>query len=66
MGFKFDRSLLPGGDFFANLFVECGNDGVAISGHLQDVPEPSVMVGLALMGLVFGGDRLRRMRKIVG
>ena len=66
VGFKFDRSLLPGGDFIAHLFVECGNDGVAISGTVQDVPEPSAMVGLALFGLVCGGGRLRRIGKIIG
>ena len=66
VGFKFDRSFLPGGEFFAHLFIECGNDGIALSGDIKDVPEPSAMAGLTLLGLVFSGAGLRKKRKLVG
>ncbi len=66
VGFKFDRSFLPGGEFFAHLFVECGNDGIALSGEMQDVPEPSAMLGLTLLGLVVSGAGLRKTRKVAG
>lgn len=62
-GFSFDRSLLPGGDFIAHLLAECANDGVAIEGEMKDVPEPTTFGGLAILGLVAVGNRLRRRQK---
>ncbi|NJR64226.1 MAG: PEP-CTERM sorting domain-containing protein [Leptolyngbyaceae cyanobacterium CRU_2_3] len=59
-GFSIDRKLLPTGDFIANFFAECGNDGVALAGTLKDVPEPSALVGLTAVGLMVAGSRLRR------
>ncbi len=57
--FKFDRALLPTDAYIANLFLECGNDGVAISGELAEaVPEPGAIAGLALFGLL--AVRVRR------
>jgi hypothetical protein len=59
--FKFDRALLPTDAYIASLFLECANDGVAISGNLaQSVPEPGAIAGLALFGLL--ATRLRRQR----
>jgi hypothetical protein len=60
--FKFDRSLLPSQQFVASVFLECGNDGIAIKGAFDNprVPEPSAMGGLALLGLVGTHRRLRR------
>ena len=56
---RFDRNLLPGGEFLATLLMECANDGVALLGRFtaqnqdpQDVPDPSSVVGLMLIGLV--------------
>lgn len=62
-GLRVDRSLLPSGDLIANLFVESGNDGVALQGGLSDrsalteppnqtIPEPSSLISLGLLGLV--------------
>jgi PEP-CTERM motif len=60
-GFKFDRSLLPNQDFMANLYLDCGNDGVAIAG--KAVPEPTTMAGLAIAGAGLIASRRRRAAK---
>ena len=56
---RFNRGLLPGGEFIATLLMECANDGVALLGRFtaqnqdpQDVPEPTSMIGLMVIGLV--------------
>lgn len=59
LGFSFDQSLLPTGNFIATLFAECGNDGMAIESAA--VPEPTTMAGLALAGS--GLTLLRRKRR---
>lgn len=59
-GFSVDKKYLPNGSFIANLFAECGNDGMVLSGDLKDIPEPSMMIGLATIGLLTAGGRLRR------
>ena len=61
--FKFNRALLPTKAYIANLLLECGNDGVALSGSLTDrsaqsVPEPGAIAALVVFGLL--GTRLRR------
>lgn len=63
IAFKFNRALLPTKAYIANLLLECGNDGVALSGSLtdhsaQDVPEPGAIAALVVFGLL--GTRLRR------
>lgn len=62
IGFSFDRSLLKTGSFLANIFLECGNDGVAIAGSIpaQSVPEASPVLGLGAVALVFGVAQLRK------
>lgn len=50
IGFSFSKELLGEGDYIANIFVECGNDGVALKGSVS-VPEPTSTVGLAFLGL---------------
>lgn len=64
IGFQFSRSLIGSGNYIANLLIECGNDGVALSGNLKDVPEPSSMAGLALVGLTAAGSVLRKRRPL--
>jgi len=61
-GFSFDRSDLPagGGNFIAHLFLECGNDGVALAGTLSEVPEPTGILGLAVVGMLGSASWLRR------
>lgn len=61
-GFSFDRSDLPagGGNFLAHLFLECGNDGVALAGTLSEVPEPTGILGLAVVGMLGSASWLRR------
>ena len=54
---RFNRSLVPGGDFIASLFLECINDGVALLSSFQeqpsqDVPEPSGLWGLGGLALL--------------
>jgi hypothetical protein len=59
-GFSVDKKYLPNGSFVANLFAECGNDGIVLAGDLKDVPEPSLMMGLATIGLLTAGLNRRR------
>lgn len=47
-GFSFDKPQGFEGNFIANMFLECGNDGLAISA--EAVPEPTTMAGMALAG----------------
>lgn len=57
---KADLGLADGNyDYMANLFLECGNDGVALAGGVS-VPEPGSLAGLALVGLTVLGSRLRK------
>lgn len=54
---RFNRALLPGGEFIATLLMECANDGIALLGSFhkneaQDVPEPSTVVSFAAVGLL--------------
>lgn len=61
LGFSFDRSALPSGNYLAHLFLECGNDGVALAGTFtQDVPEPLGSLGLTVAGLLGSVEWLRR------
>ncbi|MGB3535170.1 MAG: XDD3 family exosortase-dependent surface protein [Microcoleaceae cyanobacterium] len=61
-GFEFSKSLVQNGDFesgdyLAHLFMECGNDGVALAGNIEDIPEPTTLGGLAIVGLALAGRR---------
>ena len=49
-GFSFAQSLLPSGSFLANIFLECGNDGIAIAADTPAaaVPEPTTLAGTAI------------------
>jgi hypothetical protein len=58
-GFSIDRSLLPSSSFLANVYMECGNDGMAYSASAA--PEPMTMGGAALGIAAIGG--LKRMRR---
>ena len=63
-GFKFDRSLLPDGDFIATLIHECNNDGIAIEGLFtspppQKVPEAGTNLGIIVLGLFGLGWQLK-------
>jgi hypothetical protein len=57
-GFKLDKSLLPSGSFLANLYLECGNDGMAFSASAA--PEPTTMAGAALGAAAIAGLKRRR------
>jgi hypothetical protein len=60
-GFSFDRSLLPTGDYLAQLLAECANDGMAIKGQLSnEVPEP--ITGL-ILAAGLGGAAMGKMKK---
>jgi len=54
IGFSFDKSAMPSGNYVANLFAECANDAIAITGEFEAVPEPSTIFG-TLVGLSFLG-----------
>jgi hypothetical protein len=62
-GFRFQKTAdFNAGNFIANLFAECGNDGLAIKSMMETgrVPEPATMAGLAVVG---GLGMLRRKRR---
>lgn len=51
-GLSFSLDSLPGGRFLAHLWAECINDGTAFEGEIKSVPEPSMLVGFATLGLI--------------
>ncbi|MEG4285464.1 PEP-CTERM sorting domain-containing protein [Microcoleus sp. A006_D1] len=57
IGFSFNKSSMPSGNYIANFFAECANDAIAIKASFQNaeaVPEPSTWFG-TLVGLSFLG-----------
>lgn len=60
-GFSIDKSLLPSSSFLANIYMECGNDGIAYSASAA--PEPMTMGGAALGIAAIGGLKRMRNRK---
>lgn len=62
IGFSFDKTALPAGDFLANIFAECANDGMVIAGKLEHSSEP-VPEPLTILGSIAGvGFILRRQK----
>lgn len=69
IGFSFNKSSMPSGNYIANFFAECANDAIAIKGSFEKesaeaVPEPSTWLG-TLVGLSFLGIGAAK-RKIKG
>ncbi len=67
IGLSADRSLFPDGNFILHLAPDCDNDIIALKGKLDivppesaTVPEPSAVLGLTAMGLLFGSSQLGR------
>ncbi|TAG94905.1 MAG: PEP-CTERM sorting domain-containing protein [Oscillatoriales cyanobacterium] len=55
IGFSFNKSAMPSGNYIANFFAECANDAIAIKSSFtkessEPVPEPSTIFG-TLAGL---------------
>ncbi|MEH1923178.1 XDD3 family exosortase-dependent surface protein [Nostoc sp.] len=63
IGFSFDKALIGEGNYVSNIFLECGNDGVALKGDLKSVPESAGTIGLLLTGLSFMASQLPQLRK---
>ncbi len=65
IGFSFDKSAMPSGQYIANLFAECANDAIAIKGSFEQqssepVPEPSTILGtLAGFGILAAKRKLK-------
>jgi hypothetical protein len=61
-GFKFAKSLLPTEEFIASLVTECFNDSIALRGTIesQPVPEPSGILGITALGLLFATSQLHK------
>ena len=66
IGFSFNKSSMPSGNYIANFFAECANDAIAIQGSFEAVPEPSTwfgtLVGLSFLGI--GAAKRKITRKI--
>ncbi|MDP5018823.1 MAG: PEP-CTERM sorting domain-containing protein, partial [Dolichospermum sp.] len=63
IGFSFDKNLIANGNYIANIFLDCGNDAVALKGNVKSTPEPTTTAGLFVVGLVFGMTQIRKSRK---
>ncbi len=61
-GFSFDKNLIANGDYVANLFLDCGNDGIALKGKgkVKSIPEPNPTTSLFVLGLVFSINQIRK------
>jgi hypothetical protein len=66
-GFKFDAAKLPSGNALITLLHECINDGMAMKATFEapggpgvDVPEPTSILSLGLIGLALAGSKLRK------
>jgi len=63
-GFSFDSSSMPSGSYIANFFAECANDGLAIKGDFESVPEPSTVLGTLIgFGIVGFGKAKRKIKR---
>ena len=64
IGFSFNKSSMPSGNYIANFFAECANDGIAIQGSFEAVPEPSTwfgtLVGLSFLGIGAAKRKIKR------
>ncbi|UNU24001.1 PEP-CTERM sorting domain-containing protein [Microcoleus vaginatus] len=64
IGFSFNKSSMPSGNYIANFFAECANDAIAIQGSLEAVPEPSTwfgtLVGLSFLGIGAAKRKIKR------
>lgn len=66
-GFRFDAAKLPEGKALITLLHECFNDAIAMKANFEgtdgfgvEVPEPTSIVSLALIGLALAGGKLRK------
>ncbi|MEG4035505.1 PEP-CTERM sorting domain-containing protein [Microcoleus sp. S36b_A4] len=71
IGFSFNKSSMPSGNYIANFFAECANDAIAIKGSFEQgsaepVPEPSTifgtLTGFGILGI--GAAKRKSKRKI--
>ena len=69
IGFSFNKSSMPSGNYIANFFAECANDAIAIKGSFEKgsaepVPEPATifgtLVGLSFLGMGAGKRKIKR------
>ncbi|MEG4275472.1 MULTISPECIES: PEP-CTERM sorting domain-containing protein [unclassified Microcoleus] len=60
IGFSFNKSSMPSGNYIANFLAECANDAIAIKGSFEQgsaepVPEPATifgtLAGFAILGI---------------
>lgn len=72
IGFSFNKSSMPSGNYIANFFAECANDAIAIKGSFEQqssepVPEPATIFGtLAGFGILGIGAAKRKMKRPIG
>ena len=69
IGFSFNKSAMPSGNYIANLFAECANDAIALKGSFEKgstepVPEPGTVLGtlagFAIMGVRAAKRKIKR------
>ena len=64
IGFSFNKSSMPSGNYIANFFAECANDAIVIQGSFEAVPEPSTwfgtLVGLSFLGIGAAKRKIKR------
>ena len=69
IGFSFNKSAMPSGNYIANLFAECANDAIALKGSFEKgstepVPEPGTVLGtlagFAIMGVREAKRKIKR------
>jgi hypothetical protein len=63
IGFAFDKALIGTGSYIASIYLECGNDGVAIKGEIKSTPEPTATAGLVIFTVGFGAVQIRKRQK---
>jgi len=64
IAFAIDKSSLGVGNYMANIFMQCGNDGIGLQGNVQAVPEPNTVAGIVVGALLMGTLGLKRRRTV--
>ncbi len=64
IGFSFNKSAMPSGNYVANLFAECANDAIAIKSSFDTAPAEAVPEPSTIFGTLAGLSILAAKRKL--